>query len=459
MRRAAIILAALLQSAICNLIGGGAAQAATLPPIHHVFIIVLENENANSTFGPRSKAPYLAKTLRAKGQFLPNYYGIAHESLANYIAMVSGQGPNSNTQSDCQFFTEFLPGIPASDGQFVGQGCVYPRDAKTVADQLEGKGLVWKGYMEDMANSPTEPKTCRQPAIGARDNTQLARRGDQYAARHNPFVYFHSIIDRPATCDANDVPLSRLVDDLRSRSRTAAYSFISPNLCRDGHDEPCVDGQPGGLVSANGFLREWVPRILRSPAFKSSGLLVITFDEAEAGGSTADSSACCNEQPGPNTIDPGGRNPGPGGGRTAAVVISRFVRPGSVNRTPYNHYALLRSAEDLFGLGHLGFAGQAGLKPFGADVYNARGGALRIRVRGVPKHGCARAFMARVRIRAGGLRSVRARVDQRVVFRKRRASFRVRVRASRLRHGVHRFRVDVRARGGRAHSLNHFRTC
>jgi len=52
-------------------------------------------------------------------------------------------------------------------------------------------------------------------------------------------------------------------------------------------------------------------------------------------------------------------------------VLSRYVTPGSTNDTPYNHYALLRSLEDLFGLSHLGYAGAAGLRPFGADVYNA----------------------------------------------------------------------------------------
>ena len=62
---------------------------------------------------------------------------------------------------------------------------------------------------------------------------------------------------------------------------------------------------------------------------------------------------------------------GPGGGRTGTLVLSRYVTPGSTNDTPYNHYALLRSLEDLFGLSHLGYAGAAGLRPFGADVYNA----------------------------------------------------------------------------------------
>ena len=108
-----------------------------------------------------------------------------------------------------------------------------------------------------------------------------------------------------------------------------------------------------------------MPRILRSPAYADGGMLIVTFDEAE----NDSAAACCNEPTGPNTPMPGIE--GPGGGRTGTLVLSRYVTPGSTNDTPYNHYALLRSLEDLFGLSHLGYAGAAGLRPFGADVYNA----------------------------------------------------------------------------------------
>src|SRR5206468_1350207 len=112
--------------AIVAVLGAVAGSAsAKVPHLNHVFIITLENENAADTFGPESPAPYLSQTLRSKGTFLPNYYGIGHLSLDNYIAMVSGQGPNSQTQSDCQFYTDFLPGTPTGDGQYIGQGCVY----------------------------------------------------------------------------------------------------------------------------------------------------------------------------------------------------------------------------------------------------------------------------------------------------------------------------------------------
>ena len=64
------------------------------PPVGHVFVVVLENENADSTFAPDSPAPYLSQTLPSQGAFIPEYYGVTHLSLGNYIALVSGQGSN-----------------------------------------------------------------------------------------------------------------------------------------------------------------------------------------------------------------------------------------------------------------------------------------------------------------------------------------------------------------------------
>jgi hypothetical protein len=352
--------------------GAGAAQAA-VPKVNHVFIVVLENENADSTFGPDTAIPYLAQTLTSQGAFVPDYYATGHESLDNYISMVSGQAPNGETQSDCQFYTQFEPGIPTSDGQFIGQGCVYPPGVQNIATQLEGAGLSWRGYMQDMGADPArEASTCGHPALNSHDGTQTATPTDQYAARHNPFVYFHSIIDFP-TCQANDVNLDQLLPDLASASTTPSYAFITPDLCNDGHDQPCADGQPGGMTQANTFLQELVPQILSSPAYQDRGLLIVTFDEAEDQPPDGDASACCNEQPGPNTINPGGPIPGPGGGRVGAVMLSPCIKPGTVTQNDYNHYSLLRSIEDNFGLPHLGYAGQQGLQPFGGDILNGCG--------------------------------------------------------------------------------------
>jgi hypothetical protein len=365
---AALLVTAVAAALIGVLSAGGAARAQSpfsLPPVRHVFVVVLENEDQTASFGPTSPATYLARTLPSMGELLPNYYGTGHQSNDNYIAMVSGQGPNPGNQSDSLAYVDVSPGTPGADGQATGTGSVYPSWVQTIGNQLSNAGLTWKGYMEDMGNSTTESRTCRHPAPNQPDDTQSARAGDEYAARHNPFVYFHSIVDSPL-CNANDVPYDQLAGDLRSVATTPNYSFITPNLCDDGHDSPCVDGRPGGLVSADKFLQTLVPQILASPAYRQDGLLIVTFDESHTG-----AQACCGEQSA-NTPNAGGTSQGPGGGRVGAVLLSPFVAPGTVNQTAYNHYGLLRSVEDLFGLGHLGYAGVAGLKPFGADVYNAK---------------------------------------------------------------------------------------
>jgi hypothetical protein len=268
--------------------------------------------------------------------------------------------------------------------------------------------------MEDMGNDPTrENATCGHPVIGTTDQTnhQLAPsaavpKGDQYAARHNPFVYFHSIIDSP-DCQTNVVALDKLDADLAKIDTTPNFVFITPNVCNDGHDgdgtgaagKGCIDGQPGGLKSADDFLKLWVPKILASEAYKKDGLLIINFDESGATGSqtvTVDSTgkqhivvtygsseACCNQQGGPNANYPLALTfpvsatmqydlnfPTPGGGRTGAVLISPFIKPGTVSNTGYNHYSLLKSIEQIFKIKeYLGYANQAGLTAFGDDVF------------------------------------------------------------------------------------------
>jgi len=342
-----------------------AGTVTKTPTVGHVFVINLENKGYATTFGPASPATYLSKTLVKQGNLLTQYYGTAHNSLPNYIAQLSGQGPDSATQGDCQTYADFVGTATVSPGQVVGNGCVYPSSVKTLPDQLTSTGRTWKGYMEDMGNSATEPSTCRHPALNAVDDTQRAKVGDQYAARHNPFVYFHSIIDSPA-CAQNDVPLTQLPADLATTGSTANLTYITPNLCHDGHDTPCVDGQPGGLVSADKFLSTWVPKIQASPAYGKDGLLIVTFDESDS--PQTDASACCGETAGPNSPLPG--ITGPGGGRVGAVVLGRSVKPGTTTATPYNHYALLASIEDVFGLPYLGYAATVPNR-FGRDVYTA----------------------------------------------------------------------------------------
>lgn len=343
-----------------------AATAAPVKPggmaaVRHVFIVVLENQNYEAIFGPKTVSPYLGLKLPRKGAMLNNYYATGHASLGNYITMVSGQPQAPATIADCRVYVDFtLNGAPApidSDGIAKGDGCTYPAAVKTIADQLEEKGFTWRGYMEDMGkDSAREASTCARPAP-AGNGVLPATPSDAYAYRHNPFIYFHSIVDRTDVCAANVVNFATLQSDLKSIETTPNYVFIVPNVCNDGHDAPCKDGRPGGLVTANRWVKSWIPRIMASPAFKQDGLLIVTFDEA-----ANDASACCNEPAGPNVQQPGYY--GPGGGRIGAILLSPFIKPGTVVNVPINHYGMLKSVEDIFGLTHLGYAADPSLATF-----------------------------------------------------------------------------------------------
>jgi phosphatidylinositol-3-phosphatase len=371
--------------AIAMLVPMFAAPAghAALPPIRHVFTIVLENQESAVTFGiGQALWPYLARTLPLQGAFVPNYYGIGHNSLDNYIAMISGQSPNPATQDDCED-----PSTMGDNGNFsigaygqaIGVGCTYPPQIESIATQLTDRGYTWKGYMEDMDARPgVKRTTCQGPYTKNLIESPVPpgnpKTPDDYRAKHNPFVYFHSIFDDLAYCDARDVPLTGLAADLASETTTPNFSFIVPNQCNDAHDFPnCSDGSMGGLQRANDWLKIWIPRIKASPAYKHDGLIIVTFDEALF------PSACCGEKKGPN-LGPKRNNGGsygpltplaPGGGVTGAIFISKYIAKHTVSLRSYNHYSYLRSMENLFGLPHLGYAAQTGLRPFGKDIYSA----------------------------------------------------------------------------------------
>lgn len=367
----------------------GAAPAAKtrafkLPHVQHVWVIVLENQDYASTFGDPSADPYLAQTLPAQGALLQDYYATGHESNDNYLSLVSGQPPNAETQSDCQLFSDFAGGVELPGGVEAGEGCVYPANVQNIGTQLSATGRKWKAYEQDMGNDPNrETAACGHPALNAADETQKAEAGDGYATRHDPFVYFHSVIDDQAYCDEHVVALGApdgtmpaaalkhetgLASDLGKPGRTPRFSFITPNLCEDGHDFPCVNQEGGAsaLADIDRFLETWVPKITSSPTFQKNGLLEITFDESE--GPQSDASACCEEQPGPGSPLPG--ITGPGGGLVGAVLISPFIAPGTVSTTPYNHYSSLASWETLLGVPRLADAATVP-STFGADVFTA----------------------------------------------------------------------------------------
>jgi hypothetical protein len=417
-------------------------------------VIVMENESESQTFGPGSPAKYLNNVLLTKGEFVVNYFATSHVSLGNYVSMVSGQEPTVTTNNDCinlaslshppvvGSFNNVVPGTDAADqvaypGQVVGDGCVYPAPttstmgAETIGDQLDAVygsagALNWREYAEDMGNDASRDygvadpigigRDCAHPPVGGNDLTNTAEAGDQYADRHAPFVYFHSVIDNPVRCASHVVPLGVdltsptaadvflgwLRKDLAFEAATPRFLFVTPNLCDDGHDATCLGtniegGKAGGLVGADLWLKHYMPMIFNSPAYKDGSLLVVlTFDEA----SVTDARACanadqstCGSPTGPNVSNPGystllglfgvqkpptGLYQYAGGGQVGAVVFnSKWVKAGSVNTTgAYTHYSGLRTYEDLLGVttggadghGHLGYAAKA--TSFGVDVFN-----------------------------------------------------------------------------------------
>ncbi len=74
-----------------------------LPPVKHVFMIVLSDRGFAQSFGASSG--YLSGALRRQGELVLNYYAVAGAPLANEIALVSGQGPTVQTATDCPKFT------------------------------------------------------------------------------------------------------------------------------------------------------------------------------------------------------------------------------------------------------------------------------------------------------------------------------------------------------------------
>ncbi len=456
---------------------GYVRAAAPRGAIEHILVVNLENESEAVTFAgcPSNAGPgnanYLNCTLVRQGELIPNYFATSHVSLGNYIAEVSGQESNPTLNSDCidpaslahppvlGLFTDIAPGTdadattnPQYAGQVLGSGCVFPKPtrtmhgAQTIGDQLENAypdheeddHVVWREYAEDMGNDPSRDfgapdrlggTNCAHPLVGTSDLTNTAEGSpivDQYADRHAPFVYFHSVIDDQQRCNRHVVPLGslfvdpnggpdifsgHLYEDLQRTGTTPKFMFVTPNLCNTGHDATCAGvnvegGKTGGLTAANLWLAHWMPMIMASPAYQSGKLLVVVMVDESNSDFGAGASACANavqstclSPTGPNLRNPGWSPllglfiPGyptidppaytfPGGGQVGALLLNkRLIMPGTVNTTGYyNHYSALRSYEDLLGLteggddghGHLGYAGTSGLLPFGKDVFNAQ---------------------------------------------------------------------------------------
>jgi hypothetical protein len=316
------------------LVGSGSRAAISAPaasgvegiPAHrHVVILVLENEDEPTAFGPNSPARYL-RSLLSQGAFDDQYYATGHASLDNYIAMTSGQAANPLTAGDC---------IPVNL-HTCAQAQLAMSHGRNIADQLDEAGLSWKQYSEG-APSPCfhagyGPTAGPDPYQGAGASPPPA--SPDYTDRHDPFLYYPDVVGDDMRCSRHILPYGQLAVDLAS-DRLPTYSFITPDTCHDGHDNPCSGRTTGGLAVADAWLAGNVPPLLRYLRSRD-GLLVITFDE----GALTSTDGCCT----------GGPAGGHGfGGRVGLLALGAGVATRTLH-SPYDHASLLRTTEDALGI-------------------------------------------------------------------------------------------------------------
>jgi hypothetical protein len=322
--------------------------------VKHLFVIALSTSGYSATWGQGSVAHYLNRTLRPHGTLLSGYRTLGRAELPDYLAMISGQAPNADTRANCPTYAEFgSKASPDKAGQMRGAGCVYPSTVQTIGDQVTATGKRWKAYVDGMGST-----TCVHPNSDAVDNAVLPGAGASYATRHNPFIYFHSLLDL-GDCSNDDVELQHLTKDLRSAKRTPVYSFIAPSLCADVSALGCVAAQPSGLAAEDAFLKRWVPRILASAAYRKDGALMIVF---AAGGTRPTSDTAASPSPGATTTttpaSPSASTipaiaAGSAPDRVGALILSPFGRRGKTMSASYNPYSVLRSTETLLGYSSL----------------------------------------------------------------------------------------------------------
>ena len=314
-----------------------------VPRYSHIFVIVEENKNYEQILDPKM-APNIS-ALAAKYGNATKFYGEVHPSEANYLALLGGDtfGIHDDDGFTCH---------AGSTGSFCeGAGVAGYADHTVrqphLGDLLTAAGKTWKGYYEDLPAPGSLVFTASDPAFD--DGT---RKTALYASTHSGFLNFASAQNDPHRAD-HIVGFDRLTRDLAANA-LPNFAVIVPNQCNEMHGlhGPKVpadcDGLNVGPLIARGdkVLGELVRKLQASTVWKSSRnvAIVITFDE----GSGKTREGCCAVTPdAPSNF---------GGGHIPTIVIANHGPRGVTDDTPYNHYSLLRTMEDAFGvhpyLGH-----------------------------------------------------------------------------------------------------------
>jgi phosphatidylinositol-3-phosphatase len=231
-REAAVAAVLAFVLAACGGALAGATYPATapkpvrIPDFTHVVVVVFENHEATEIAGT-SSAPTFSALARGYAS-LTKYDAVAHPSLPNYLALVSGS--THGISSDCT-------------------DCIV--SAGSLADTLERAGKTWKTYAEDL------------PYPGFTGSS-----AGRYAKKHDPFLYFRSVVGSRAR-RTRVVPFTRLARDL-ARHRLPDFSLVVPNLCDDMHD--C------SVATGDAWLKARIVPLLHSPELRG-GVVFVVFDE------------------------------------------------------------------------------------------------------------------------------------------------------------------------------------
>ncbi|MGE5290044.1 MAG: alkaline phosphatase family protein [Micromonosporaceae bacterium] len=310
--------------------------------LDRAFVIVLENHSQHSVIGDPN-APYITALAHGYGE-ATGYYGVTHPSEPNYVAMISGSNWWINNDNPANRF-----------------------DHTNLADELDARHIGWGAYMQAMPAS--DPLTDYWPSAS----------NPLYASKHNPFALFTSIRDNPARV-ADIKPYTALAGDLSTR-RAPRFVFIVPDQCNDMHggvytavpgypETPCPYGSTNDdpadsqlKKNADAFVKDAVATIMSSRAWTPHSAIFIVADEGDYSGNAAnggwDSPAGCCDSPVLPAGDPDISATWPGGTYGGGLVPAVIVDPAGprhyVSNAPYNHYSLLRTIEDDWGLGELGF--------------------------------------------------------------------------------------------------------
>lgn len=311
---------------------------AAVPRYSHIFVIVEENKDYARIVGSPD-APAITQLAKTYGS-ASHFYAETHPSEPNYVAMVGGS--TYGIRDDDAFYcrpNDPRPYCAHSDRP----GYVnHTIDEPSLATQLDAAGLSWKNYEESL------------PQAGS-----LAVVSGYYASKHSGFVNFAGVQHDPHLAQ-HLVGFEALDADLRSGD-LPAFSLIVPNVCNEMHGAgragtpaDCRTDEPSALIArGDREVAMLTHAIVTSPAWsQGNDAIVITFDEDDGGGTQG----CCGNDP----SDPANA----GGGHIPTVVITNHGPRGVLDPTPYNHYSLLRTIEDAFGIhDYLGLAKAPGVVP------------------------------------------------------------------------------------------------